>query len=1180
MTNNDPTKGSTPLNAAGEERPSLPDIAGPSPLDEGRVSPEPEVDSEKSTITPRSRRPGHASRRKLPGRPFSPLKILLFFLALPLVLYSLIGFAVAPYLLTTTLPSFLAKKLNRPVTIGSARVNPYTLHITLKNGIIGPDLALTDDKIDPILSFGKIEGRINPAALLKKGTLLKGIRGNSLFIHLDRQKDGKFNITTLLSQLTTSKTPFNFRLLAELFQSGDINLTNSRLIFSDQTSDTRHTLEEISFSLPKRDTKSAPISPRFSAVIDGSPISVGGQSESSASGQNTRLTFTLENIHLADYLSYLPRPFPGLITKGDADLELLVDLQISPDKTYQFEISGSGTARDIWLHSPEKGENKIASAHFFLRFDPLRSRLTINKLILDQPEIQFQKQKDGTYIFPGADQKKTSDPGATIDLETLVVKNGRLSYIDQQVKGGFGAIFNEINLSMDRPKPEDTFHAYALNCVTSRKTRIASQGKISITKKNVEGLLILHNLPVAALNSYLPPERGVTLSSGIIDKAEASLDLRFSGTDNIFTLSKIKGSATKLDIFYQGKEWLHIDQGLFSDVTLASDSSKFFLGNMTLAGLLGHITPADSLFLASLLSQDEKNGSAPFAGLEIKNGTLLLHDFSFQKNTELPVKIATFKASNFGGKEKTPGKIYSTIHLPQKGKCTFQGDLSLTPVAGTFQLAMEHVPLNIFSAKQMSWFAPRVHNGTLSFNGTFSLPDLSFDGRASLSDFTAQDSASQATIIALKKAVTPQINLRLAPFDLNIGDLDLDTLELFATLSPQVDSLTSLFISDKQSGDMAQGNMEVKNIRLKNGSVHFSDQTLNPPFSTSLTGIQGSLTELTNSSDSALAMDITGHNDDQATLSSKGSINLFSENFAADLNISLLDQPLAPFIPYLETMVGYGLGGGIFDITVSYKESTGKVNAASTLILRDLSLKETDLGNKQFPTSVALVTDNDHIVRIDIPVIGDTTDPSYTFHSAYGKKLRSLISKASVSPFSLLTEFYESEQPPPDHVFFEVGSAALNPEFQRQLTVIKDILQARPLLTVTVKGYSAGTEDRDAILKKKSTEEEKKRIALQKSLTTDVIVSYGKEEIETPARLSPGDSSSALTVSKEELLSLAMERCLRIKEILVEQYGLAEDRILISPEASVVPSTGAGLSGNRVDFILGRVDNGVKQDLP
>lgn len=1168
---NDLSPGISPATPPEKKHPAPGEPSGPSPMSEGLGHPAPD---EQDEDTPWHRSQHGASRRMLPGPPPGPWKKILFFLALALFLYTLVGFFLAPYLLTAPLPDLLSKKLQRPVTIGSARVNPYTLKITLKNGIIGPEQGNAADKVDPVLSFGRLEGRLNPFFFLNKGPLVTSISGTSVFAHLVRHQDGHLNIATLVGRLTTSPAPPQLARLAQAIQGGGLQLTNSRLIFTDQASGSQHTLEEIHLSFPRRDSKATSVSPQFSALIDGSPVSVGGHSESSAAGHTTRLTFTLEKINLADYLIYLPAPLPGLITKGEADLELLIDHLIAPDNSSQFEISGSGVARDIWLHTAEKGENKIAAAHFAIRFDPIRSQLTINKLILDQPDLQLQRQKDGSYIFPGLGDGPTPAPDSTITLTSLVVKNGRLSYVDQKVKGGFGAIFNDINLTIEQPAPGETDHSYALNSVTSRMTRLASQGRVSLERGSIDGLLILHNLPVAALNSHLPEEQGLTLGNGIIDKAEATLQLLFADRrHSSFRLSNIKGSATNLDILYQGKEWLHIDQGLFTDMAISTSPATSSLGHISLAGLLGRLSPQDTPLLTDLFSPAPKTGLPPLTGLEIKSGTLLLRDFAFQATPELPVTIVSLTASGFGGNGQGTGTIAAHLALPDKGQCQLSGELSVTPRAGALEITMKNVPLNIFRATVLDRLAPEIHGGSLDCNGTFSLADLSYRGPASLRNLRARTKSSHKRLLTLKKAAAPQVHLRLDPFDLQLDSLDLDTLDIFTTLTPDVDSIAALFFNPKPPGERAPVGLTAAKIGLRNSSLTFTDTTLTPPFTTRLGNIHGTISNLSTIAGKTARLEISAETEDQATLRASGQLRPLAQGHDLDLNVLLTGQPLTPLLPYLETMAGHGLTGGVFDLAVAYKKSAGKVAADTVLTVQRLGLAKNDLGNKQFPVTVALVTDNDQRITLELPITADLTDPSYTFQRAYGKKLRSLISRATVSPFSLLTDFYDAGGPAPDHVLFEVGSTRPRPDSLPHLRALRDILNARPLLHITIRGFSAGTEDRDALLQKKRDEEEKKRLALQNALSSDVIVSYGKEVIETPPALPfQGESTGLLTVSKEELLTLARERCLHLKEILVSEYGIAAHRILISPDSTVVPASGAGLAGNRADFILGRLE--------
>ncbi len=1166
----DPSKAS-PSSSSGDEQQPLEHIEGPSPL--GESFDEPDLANSVDALTSSSSYPRRgADRRKLPGQPMGPLKKFVLFLCICLCLYAAAGFFLTPYLLTSTLPGHLRKEINRPVTIGSARFNPFTLQITLKNGIIGQDLATPDDKVDPIFSFGRLEGKINPVALLQGGLRIHAIRGNSVFVHLTRQPDGGFNIPPVVKKLTKTKTTFDASHVVDLLQDGDFHLTDSRLLFEDIATGTKHNIESIRFSLPKRSNESSAISPQFSAVVDGSPISIGGQSESSATGQNTRLTFSLEKINLTDFLAYLPSPLPHLLTKGEADIELFLDYQLSADKSYQLELSGSGVAQDIWLRTSDKGENKIASATFSVSFQPLTSQLTINKLSLEQPEIQLHKLQDGSFVFPGSETDKEPSSHGEISLKTLIVKNGRLSYIDQQVEGGFGVIFNDVNLSMDWIDTGQEFHAYALNCVTSRQTRIASQGKIFFNKGDVNGLFVLHNLPLSALNSYLTQDSGISITEGIIDKAEADLKLHFEKQGkSLFNFTRMKGTARNITLNYQGKPWLQADKSSFTDASLRSASPRLSFGVLKTSGLLANLSPENPLFYA--LGEEERGQSKRniFSELHLEKSTLLLHDFPFQKKDEISIKIDELHASGLSAKKNSRGEVNARFFLSKNEPSSLQGNFKLSPLVGDLELQLKKVPLTLFTSQQMQWFIPDITNGTFDFSGDLNLSTLKFSGETTLDDIVGVNPADKSKLIRLKKAFSPEVKLGLQPLDLDIESLSLDSLELYATLSPEMNSFAPQFINVSDQASTNNSNLVIQNIELKNSSFHFSDQTVNPVFSHTLSVINATLKGLQNSGDTPLFFNITGSNKDQALFETQGNISLFSESFAADFTAKLEDQSLKPLIPYLEPMVGHSLSGGIFNMDVTYKESSGKVNAETELTLRDLKLGDVDLGSKQFPVTIALVTENDGFIRLSIPISGDMTDPSYTFHTAYGKKLRSLVSKASVSPFSMLTGFHDPEKISLDHILFKAGSTELSQDSDAQFKILKDILDNRPLLALTLKGYSSGSEDRESLLQKKKEEEERKRLAFQGIESTDVISSYGQEEITPTPTPSGGDAGIILTVSKEELAALAKNRCQHLKDILIEMYDIDERRIIISPNTTVVPESGAGLAGTRADITLSRL---------
>lgn len=1164
----EPTKGPSPGNHSQETSPPAPGT-GPSPLAE-HLHPA-DNSGQPHGLQPGLRRSSNVQRRQLPTPPGTILKRILLFLLVAATLYSLAGFFLTPYLLTSTLPAFLSKKLNRPVAIGSARFNPYTLKVTLKNGIIGPDLTDADDAIDPIFSFGKLEGHLKPTALFSRSYPVTSIRGASLFVHLQRHADGSFNVMRMIQRLMPPSGRFRPALLIDFLQSGGIHLTDSRLYFNDQASGNQHKIEAIRFVIPEQRDDSATVSPHFSAMIDGSAVSIGGHSEQTATGQSTSLTLTLEQIHLPDYLVYLPRPLPGLLSKGQADVQIVVDYQVSAEQTGHFEIRGSGVGRDLWLSSPDKAENTIASASFSFRFAPLQATLTFDKLSLEQPSLQIQRHKDGAFSFPATLRAESNSSESAIKIKNLMIKNGRLSFIDQKVEGGFGAIFNDINLSMEPLADKDHLHTYALDSVTSRATRIASQGTVNLVKGDIEGLLVLHNLPVTALNSYLPTDHDIAMQSGIIDKAEARLQIGLRPQDTTLNLQRIQGSVTNLDISQQGKEWLHIDHGLFAEAAFAAaGASPCRLGKLTLRGLSTHLSPDSAPLFQAIVNQPVGEHDSLLTDLVIDSGVLMLRGFSFQKKTEIPITITNLRASALRPSENDSGTITANLSLPGRASCQLTGNLSIAPLAGTLQIDMQRLPLGIFSLPETQWLETEVQQGTIDIKGALSLADYSLSGRVLLADTLLFNKNTQEKVLQIKEASASQFSLTLQPFDFKAESLALDRLELFIDLTPDTTSATALFFKNNALAERARSNVTIRETTLTEATLHFRDQRLKPPFATALTGVHGTIGDLINEPGQPCHINISGHGRQQATLTTKGTLHLFDDNFGADLNIDLRRQPLTPLIPYLEPMVGYRLAHGNFDLSMSYKEQAGSLKADSRLTVRKLGLGDEDLGNKHFPTTIALVTDDKGEIRLPISLANDMTDPSYTLYGAYGKKMRGLISKASVSPFSMLTDFYDPKQPP-DHVLFEAGTAEPTTEAQARLRAISDILKARPLLRVTIKGYSAGSLDREALLQRKRREAEKKRLAQQKTLSSDLIEAYGREEIEIPANLPPAEGAATLTVAKEELLELARQRCRRLKEILTQQYRMDERRIVISSETTVVPESGAGLAGNRADFILGRL---------
>lgn len=177
---------------------------------------------------------------------------------------------VVPYLTTTLIADQLSSALNRPVTIPRAEFNPLTCTLTAHHLIVGPQLATTNDPVDPLLSAGEISVDFDLATLLD-GKVACNLTAQHLFLHLVREKGGGYN----LGQVIEILLPVN-AVLPWRFSCNTLAISNSRLVFDDKQTGKTHLAEDLTLNISSRRTNSPDRARTFrlQASINGIPVTV------------------------------------------------------------------------------------------------------------------------------------------------------------------------------------------------------------------------------------------------------------------------------------------------------------------------------------------------------------------------------------------------------------------------------------------------------------------------------------------------------------------------------------------------------------------------------------------------------------------------------------------------------------------------------------------------------------------------------------------------------------------------------------------------------------------------------------------------------------------------------------------------------------------------------------------
>ena len=254
---------------------------------------------------------------------------------------------------------------------------------------------------------------------------------------------------------------------------------------------------------------------------------------------------------------------------------------------------------------------------------------------------------------------------------------------------------------------------------------------------------------------------------------------------------------------------------------------------------------------------------------------------------------------------------------------------------------------------------------------------------------------------------------------------------------------------------------------LRNGRIDFTDHFIRPKYSVRLTTLNGSIGALRSHTREMATISLQGRAAQTALIDISGQINPTARPLALDIRATATDLELAPLSPYADKYVGYAIARRKLSMEVAYKTAAdGKLVASNQVILNQLAFGERveSPSATQLPVllAVALLTDRNGVIDINLPVSGSVNDPQFSLASIIWKVILNLLGKAFSSPFALLAG---NDKDDPHTVEFKPGTAQIKGSGQRSLDKVAAALAARPGLKMTVTGAAesrrAGPPDQD-----------------------------------------------------------------------------------------------------------------------
>ena len=562
------------------------------------------------------------------------------------------------------------------------------------------------------------------------------------------------------------------------------------------------------------------------------------------------------------------------------------------------------------------------------------------------------------------------------------------------------------------------------------------------------------------------------------------------------------------------------------------------------------------------------------------------------------------------------------LTLNDTGAVKVKGSIGFNPVKTDLSLELVNIGLRPFQPYLSPFVQFELSGGTASFRGKTqylgSPPKAArtrVAGELTVSDVSMLDSVRAKQFLGWKKVAFRDLNVETDPMRVVVGEVQVDEPSIQAVKHADGSMNLARAFSPPSAGPVEKATppskakqdsssspiIGVKNVQLVDLAASFTDQSVEPTVVTRIQDLSGSIKGLSTKARSRADVALIGTVDDVATLRVEGKINPLEKSAYTDLAVFLTNWDLTTVSPYAGKYIGYPINKGKLSLNLKYTLLDDMLAGENEVIADQLTLGDKvdspDASDLPIPLAMALLKDREGRIDIDLPVRGDLNDPEFSYAGILWQTFLNLIMKAVSSPFALVGDILGVNAEDLEYVGFPPGRAELPDKELLKLERLVGALDLRPGLRLEIRGQSDPQADRmrlaeDQLMVAVEDRKRRERASLD---AQNAALAESEEEGDVriitqmfaekfPGQVSEigsgmrtdepiGSQASAslsfeemrdkliarIPVEQEALRQLAQERARRIRDFLVHEGGVSEERVFLVE--SGVDATGS------VDFV-------------
>ncbi|CAG9297697.1 DUF748 domain-containing protein [Celerinatantimonas diazotrophica] len=478
--------------------------------------------------------------------------------------------------------------------------------------------------------------------------------------------------------------------------------------------------------------------------------------------------------------------------------------------------------------------------------------------------------------------------------------------------------------------------------------------------------------------------------------------------------------------------------------------------------------------------------------VSLEDGSVSLVDDDFGQGTRWDIKKISLKTGQLSSDLSRAIKYQLSLALmspshQNAGQLSSSGEIVPQTQSVRAKLKLSDFDLTTLGAYITPYVNIQLHSGQLSSVAQLRFsPKQQFDyqGNLALTQLSIDDNVTDKPLLKWQKMAINSVHFSQAKNILDIKQIQLTKPFLRVVVTPKRQTnLSHLLVSHqaaKPSSHQAKEppqtaatksaanplKINIGKISLSQGRAFFADRSITPNFASGIDSLNGDISHLSSKPGTVAKVHLKGAIDQYAPVTLSGEINPLLKQPYLNLDLNFKNVELVSVSPYSGTYAGYYIDKGQLDLGLNYQLKDNQLLGKNHIVINQLQLGKASNSSKAMnlpiKLAIALLQDRHGVIDLGVQVSGDVNDPSFGVGSIIWAAIKNVITKAVMSPFSLLAKLVGSDQQL-NYVAFAPGRAMLDKSEQQRLDKLAEALKKRPKLKVNVRGSVNLAQDALAI---------------------------------------------------------------------------------------------------------------------